>query len=259
MSDYVKATNFAAKDALVTGDPNKKVKGVEIDAEFVALQTAVTTKADKSSPAFTGTPTAPTAATGDNSTIISTTAWVRNLMNIIEPLGTIKAFAGAVGSIPAGWTVCDGTSGTLNLKDRFIVGYGVGGVFGQNSAGGHTAGATTTPIAGTTTINGEHQHGGITAPHAITTAQLPPHTHSVTAGEGFLTQGPSGFGLATDVSGLNVYAPVTGHNYTTSNTGSAEAHFHGIYAEGNHFHTVTGVAGIPGYFTLMFIQKTALL
>jgi hypothetical protein len=51
MSDYTKATNFTAKDSLLTGDPNKIVAGSEIDDEFDAIQTAVATKANKVSAA----------------------------------------------------------------------------------------------------------------------------------------------------------------------------------------------------------------
>lgn len=40
MTSYSKATNFAAKDALLTGNPSKVVKGTEIDAEFTAIQAA---------------------------------------------------------------------------------------------------------------------------------------------------------------------------------------------------------------------------
>jgi len=40
VTNYVKATDFAAKDNLVTGNPNKIVKGSEINAEFAAIQVA---------------------------------------------------------------------------------------------------------------------------------------------------------------------------------------------------------------------------
>lgn len=60
MSDYTKATDFAAKDALPTSDPAKVVNGTEIDDEFEAIQTAVATKSNTASPTFTGTVTAPT-------------------------------------------------------------------------------------------------------------------------------------------------------------------------------------------------------
>jgi hypothetical protein len=58
MSNYVKTTNFTAKDSLTTGDPAKVVRGSEIDTEFTNIATAVATKADTASPTFTGTVTA---------------------------------------------------------------------------------------------------------------------------------------------------------------------------------------------------------
>ena len=76
MSNYTKATDFASKDDLLSGDPNKIIKGTEIDDEFAAIQTAVNTKADANNAALTGTPTAPTASAGTNTTQIATTAFV---------------------------------------------------------------------------------------------------------------------------------------------------------------------------------------
>jgi hypothetical protein len=46
MSNYTKSTNFTAKDALITGDPSKKVLGSELDTELTAVSAAVTTKLD---------------------------------------------------------------------------------------------------------------------------------------------------------------------------------------------------------------------
>ena len=57
MSNYTKLTNFAAKDALVSGNPAKVIKGSEVGAEFDAIQVAVATKSDTASPTFTGTAT----------------------------------------------------------------------------------------------------------------------------------------------------------------------------------------------------------
>ena len=81
MSNYVKLTNFASKDSLASGNPLKIVKGTEIDAEFNNIATAVLTKADNINPAFTGTPTAPTATLGTATTQIATTAFVQNAIN----------------------------------------------------------------------------------------------------------------------------------------------------------------------------------
>lgn len=60
MSNYAKATNFAVKDTLASGNPAKIIKGSEINTEFDAIQTSVATKADLASPTFTGTITATT-------------------------------------------------------------------------------------------------------------------------------------------------------------------------------------------------------
>lgn len=88
MANYTKATDFASKDALLSGDPNKIVKGTEIDDEFANIQTAVNSKADIVSPTFTGTPLAPTATAGTNTTQIATTAFVQN---VAGSLGTISS------------------------------------------------------------------------------------------------------------------------------------------------------------------------
>jgi hypothetical protein len=80
MSNYTKLVNFAAKDSLPSGDAGKLIKGTEINTELTNIQTAVNSKADSNSSALTGTPTAPTAAAGTNTTQIATTAYVYNLV-----------------------------------------------------------------------------------------------------------------------------------------------------------------------------------
>jgi len=72
------------------------------------------------SPAFTGTPTAPTAAAGTNTTQIATTAFVQASL----PAGVIVMWSGSIASIPSGWLLCNGSSGTPDLRDRFVVGAG---------------------------------------------------------------------------------------------------------------------------------------
>ena len=60
MSNYTKTTNFATKDSLSSGDPNKIVRGTEIDTEFNNIATASATKANAADAALTGTTTAVT-------------------------------------------------------------------------------------------------------------------------------------------------------------------------------------------------------
>ena len=89
MANYLKATDFAAKDALLSGDPNKIVKGTEINDEFDAIQTAVNSKANIQSPTFTGTPAAPTATFGTNTTQLATTQFVQAAISAAYPVGSI--------------------------------------------------------------------------------------------------------------------------------------------------------------------------
>jgi hypothetical protein len=97
MTDYTKATNFATKDALVTGDPLKVVKGTEIDDEFNAIEDSIETKADLASPTFTGVPKAPTAAAGTNTTQLATTAFVKTELTTISiSIGTDELEDGSV-------------------------------------------------------------------------------------------------------------------------------------------------------------------
>ena len=128
MSNYVKATNFYTKDALLTGNPAKIIKGAEIDDEFNAIATAVSSKADTTSPTLTGTPLAPTAAANTNTTQIATTAFVTAALALVYPIGAI--FSSTSSSSPA-----------TSLGFGTWVAFGAGRVLIGNG-GGFSAGAT---------------------------------------------------------------------------------------------------------------------
>lgn len=70
-------------------------------------------------------------------------------------LGMITAWAGAIGNIPPGWHLCDGTAGTVDLLDRFTV--ATGPIF---SVGDHSENQTHEHTL-TTDI---HNHSLITPP-----------------------------------------------------------------------------------------------
>jgi len=55
MSNYTVTTNFAAKDTLPSGSSGKIIRGSEFTTEFTNIATAILSKADLSSPQFTGT------------------------------------------------------------------------------------------------------------------------------------------------------------------------------------------------------------
>jgi hypothetical protein len=131
MANYTKATNFTAKDGLSTGNPSKIVKGSEIDIEFTAISSAVASKADINSPTLTGTPAAPTATAGSNTTQLATTAFVKTAVDTatasLGTMSTQNANAVAItGGTIVGITdlaVADGGTGASTLTG-VVVGNG---------------------------------------------------------------------------------------------------------------------------------------
>lgn len=69
-----------------------------------------TTRAPLASPAFTGTPTAPTPATNDNSTKLATTAFVKGAIDSIQvtDAGLVSYFAAT--AAPSGWIKANGAA-----------------------------------------------------------------------------------------------------------------------------------------------------
>ena len=70
------------------------------------------------------------------------------------PSGLIAMWSGSVTNVPLAWHICDGSNGTPDLRDRFIV--GAGSSYNVGSSGGEKA-------------------------VTLTTNQIPSHTHSGTA------------------------------------------------------------------------------
>jgi hypothetical protein len=146
MANYNKATNFTAKDTLPTGNAGKIIKGTEIDNEFTAIASAITSKSDSNSPSFTGTPTAPTASLGTNTTQIASTAFIKAAIDALLPTGVITMWSGAITSIPTGWYLCNGENSTPDLRGKFIIGAGGTDASVTGSAGASVTGS----ISGTT-------------------------------------------------------------------------------------------------------------
>ena len=197
MSDYTKATNFTLKDGLSSGDAGKIIKGSEIDAEYTAIASAVTSKADLNGPTFTGTPAAPTAAFGTSSTQIATTAFVQAGLAGAYPVGSIYMNA-AVATNPA-----------------TLLGFGTWAAFGAGKVpvGLNAADSdfdTVEETGGTKdAIIPTHTH---TATSASTSTDSG-HTHSVARG-----LGASGTGGDALLSGSGVQSGSATANITTTTT-----------------------------------------
>lgn len=127
MANYVKATNFTAKDSLPSGNAGKIVKGAELDTEFTAIASAISSKADLNSPALTGTPTSPTATSGTNTTQVATTAFVKTAIDNLGTIGTMAAQNASAVAITGGTitgitdlAVADGGTGASTLTGVVI-------------------------------------------------------------------------------------------------------------------------------------------
>ena len=193
MSDYVKATNFASKDSLPSGNSLKIVKGTELNTEFDGIQAAVATKADLNSPTFIGVPAAPTAAVGTNTTQLATTGLVFAVMQALYPVGSI--YSSTVSTTPA--TLFGFGTWVAYAAGRVMIGNG----------GGFSAG-TTGGSADAVVVS--HTH----------TATDSGHTHSSKQLGSTGADGPDSF---TEGGNVNV-ADTTGTgtaNITVSTTGSS--------------------------------------
>lgn len=104
------------------------------------------------------------------------------------PLGAILIWSGAIVDIPTNWQLCDGTNGTPNLRDKFIVGagttYAVGGTGGSASFT-HTGGGLhqhdTKDLSHAHVLNFAPSVGGgavnaVVTPSATTTLTHPLHS-----------------------------------------------------------------------------------
>jgi hypothetical protein len=119
MTDYTKTTNFTAKDALPSGDPNKLVKGSLFDTEFDNIATAVATKYDSNDIASQ----AQAEALASNSVLMTPAAVSFTLEHNAGMLADIKALADPgvdmvlgwddSASAVIGWTLGDGIESTV--------------------------------------------------------------------------------------------------------------------------------------------------
>jgi hypothetical protein len=160
MSNYTKATNFLAKDSLADADPLKIIKGSDFDTEFNALQVAVNTKANSISPTFTGTPLAPTATAATNTTQLATTEFVTTAISASFPSGGIIIWSGSAATIPTGWLLCNGSSSTPDLRDRFVV--GAGSTYAVNATGGSANAVVVSHTHTATVTDAGHFHTAAT-------------------------------------------------------------------------------------------------
>lgn len=78
MSNYTKLVNYSVKDVLPTGNVNKIIRGIELDAEFAAIAQNMATKGEANNGTFTNTTF--TGATFNGTSTINGTTTVNGSM-----------------------------------------------------------------------------------------------------------------------------------------------------------------------------------
>jgi hypothetical protein len=151
------------------------------------------------------------------------------LVNSPIPTGIITMWSGTIATIPAGWLLCNGSSGTPDLRNKFVIG-----------AYSDTAGVAYTTITGANTQTGGTKDA-IVVSHTHTATDSG-HTHSIDN-----PRQPQG----GEVGGITNTPPAAANNsgtVATTQTGTA-----------NITVSTTGSSGtdqnLPPYYALAFIMK----
>jgi hypothetical protein len=144
------------------------------------------------------------------------------------PTGAIILWSGSIGSIPAGYVLCNGNNGTPDLRNRFIV--GAGSTYAVNATGGSADSVLPTHTHTATSVVTDPGHE-----HNLNSYQTSP----TSAGFGFSFGANEGGETADNVR--RTQSITTGITVATTNANAG----------------VSGTNGnLPPYYALCYIQKT---
>lgn len=146
------------------------------------------------------------------------------------PSGTITMWSGTADKVPGGWALCDGSRGTPDLQDRFVVG----------------ATAATALKSGDAD---QHQHS----------YDIPPSTFNTTSDGGHVHGFPSWYKrkLSYAAAEQSKYSLIdsNGNDPQSQSTDSAGGHSHRVTVDYAPLNTGAAAAGRPRWFALCYIMK----
>ena len=202
MSDYNLQIAWSGKDALADSDPDKVVSGGDFNTEFLAVKTAVNSKADLAN--TSQVVTAATASAGTNTNQVATTAFVTAAMtaatinNLVYPVGSIYINA------------------TVATNPATLLGVGTWVAYGEGRVPVGKAGSGTFDTLGAT--------GGAET-HTLTLSEIPSHNHSDGSYDRLLLQNGQTTVEAVDSSAGE---PNLGSSGVIQAAGGGAAHTHDI-------------------------------
>ncbi len=141
--------------------------------------------------------------------------------------GMIVMWSGTVATIPSGWVLCNGSNGTPDLRDRFIIG-----------ATQDDAGVAKTNITGSLTQTGGSKDAIVVSHNHTATVTDPGHTHTA-SGISNLGGGANAFNWSTGASTQTTNSATTGISVAISTQGSSGTN-----------------ANLVPYYALAFIMKS---
>ena len=159
MSNYNLQVSWSGKDALSDSDADKVISGGDFNTEFLAVKTAVNSKADLNGSA-SETFSAVTAASGTSTTQVATTAFVTTAVAAVDlsavyPVGAIFTTVTAYANSAAVVAAIGGTTWVAFAAGKMLIGLD----------------------SGDTDFDTVEQTGGAKT-HTLSTAEMPSHNHS---------------------------------------------------------------------------------
>lgn len=161
------------------------------------------------------------SSSGSNGNVLTSngTAWTSAALPPSFVTGMILLWSGSIASIPSGWALCNGSNGTPDLRDRFIV--GAGSTYAVDATGGSADAVVVS-----------HTH--------TATVTDPGHIHGITGSQSGVgsTHNKLDANNSNQISASNTTSATTGISVTVNSTGSSGTN-----------------ANLPPYYALAYIMK----
>ena len=194
-----------------------------------------------------------------NSVLVNTYDNIAGILTTIPsasptvPSGCILIWSGTVGSIPTGFVICDGSNGTPDLRDSFVIGAGNSYTVGQTggSKDAIVVSHSHTATSSTSITDPTHTHS------ASSSVTDPGHTHKIAIATAAV--------LGSNVNSVVGLGAGSAYDTTSQTTGisvatSINAASTGISASTSTTTQTAGTSGtnanLPPYYAFAFIMKS---
>jgi microcystin-dependent protein len=117
-------------------------------------------------------------------------------------------WSGSIASIPSGWLLCNGSSGTPDLRDRFVV--GAGNIYAVGATGG-SANATLVSHTHTASVTDPGHE------HTITVANQSTAVDSTSGGDNTPIVSSTSLTTNSNTTGISVGISTTGSSASNAN------------------------------------------